>query len=109
MGGHHSYRAVFQEGGIGTQTNVLTGTERRLRRRGANTNPALSPARALEPGICGRDQLPPVLDHEVEFTVQGCGAFTMGQPVRSESCTVGDFRYRLLVFPHGTNGSGEIS
>eukprot|EP00929_Paragymnodinium_shiwhaense_P086804 TRINITY_DN4722_c0_g1_i1.p1 TRINITY_DN4722_c0_g1~~TRINITY_DN4722_c0_g1_i1.p1 ORF type:complete len:1338 (-),score=356.76 TRINITY_DN4722_c0_g1_i1:238-4086(-) len=50
--------------------------------------------------------LPPCADHEVDIEVKDALSYTMGQSVRSNSKTVGNFRFRLLVFPCGTHSAG---
>lgn len=55
---------------------------------------------------CTRDGLPPPADHEIEFIVKDALTYTAGQPTRSHSKTVGNFRFRLLVFPSGTHSTG---
>jgi hypothetical protein len=41
-------------------------------------------------------------DNELEFVVQDPFSYKPGQSVRSQSKTVGDMQFRLLVFPAGT-------
>lgn len=95
--GNHSYSAFFHEGGTGVQVNSQTGRARPLHR--VQYQDAV-------PGMCGRDQLPAPLDHEIEFLVPGWTNFTIGQTIRSDVFTVGDFSFRLLVFPRGTQCTG---
>mmetsp|Transcript_37618 Transcript_37618/g.108595 ORF Transcript_37618/g.108595 Transcript_37618/m.108595 type:complete len:399 (-) Transcript_37618:99-1295(-) len=51
---------------------------------------------------CAKENLPPVLDHEVDIVIPDATSYTCGQTVRSESKVVGNFRFRLLVFPAGS-------
>lgn len=108
--GRHAYAARF-DGVGGVQTNVATQRRRRIRRAAGAlpaataTLPAPAPMARPVPGPCGREALPPVQPHEIEFVVpfgELSGAVSHGQHVRSHSISVGDFTFRLLVFPRGT-------
>eukprot|EP00927_Polykrikos_kofoidii_P048381 TRINITY_DN4266_c0_g1_i1.p1 TRINITY_DN4266_c0_g1~~TRINITY_DN4266_c0_g1_i1.p1 ORF type:complete len:1211 (-),score=249.41 TRINITY_DN4266_c0_g1_i1:146-3778(-) len=50
-----------------------------------------------------KEALPPVADHEIEFIVTDALGFAAAQSTRSQSKTVGNFRFRILVFPSGTH------
>jgi len=52
-----------------------------------------------------KEALPPPADDEIEFLVKDPKSYTMGQTVRSQSKIVGNFRYRILVFPSGTQSA----
>jgi len=52
---------------------------------------------------CIKDNLPPCAEHEVEVIVPDVLSYQTGQPARSEPKTVGNFRFRILVFPSGTH------
>jgi len=53
-----------------------------------------------------KENLPPVDAHEIEFIVPDALSYQMGQNTRSVSKTVGNFRFRILVFPSGTHTTG---
>jgi len=53
--------------------------------------------------------LPPVADHEIELIVKDALSYTCAQTERSPSKSVGNFRFRVLVFPAGSNSSGGSS
>eukprot|EP00933_Yihiella_yeosuensis_P038028 TRINITY_DN32000_c0_g1_i1.p1 TRINITY_DN32000_c0_g1~~TRINITY_DN32000_c0_g1_i1.p1 ORF type:complete len:652 (+),score=96.18 TRINITY_DN32000_c0_g1_i1:98-2053(+) len=56
-----------------------------------------------------KTDLPPCADHELEFVVPNCTSYERGERVRSEPLTVRNFRFRALVFPHGTaKGDGSF-
>mmetsp|Transcript_129327 Transcript_129327/g.322393 ORF Transcript_129327/g.322393 Transcript_129327/m.322393 type:complete len:1329 (-) Transcript_129327:246-4232(-) len=55
---------------------------------------------------CAKENLPPCADHEVEIIIRDALNYTSGQTVRSASKTVGNFRFRILVFPSGTQSTG---
>ena len=44
----------------------------------------------------------PMPEHETEFWIPNVDRFQEGEKVRSEPVTIGNFRYRVLVFPFGT-------
>jgi ubiquitin C-terminal hydrolase len=51
--------------------------------------------------------LPALADHELELVVKDAvHGYTAGQSVRSVSKIVGNFRFRLLIFPSGTHSTG---
>jgi len=93
--GHHRYTARITSADTGVQLNTATGTERPLRRAGALWTPPV-------PGECGHEALPPPQENETEFVVNDWSSFEGGQAVRSEPVTVGDFTFKLLVFPRGS-------
>jgi len=97
--GHHRYTARITSANAGVQVNVATGTERPLRRALVALGPPV-------PGECGRAALPPPQENEVEFVINDWSSFETAQPVRSEPLTVGDFTFRLLVFPRGSASTG---
>eukprot|EP00405_Crypthecodinium_cohnii_P010812 CAMPEP_0206428752 /NCGR_PEP_ID=MMETSP0324_2-20121206/5850_1 /ASSEMBLY_ACC=CAM_ASM_000836 /TAXON_ID=2866 /ORGANISM="Crypthecodinium cohnii, Strain Seligo" /LENGTH=1228 /DNA_ID=CAMNT_0053894337 /DNA_START=227 /DNA_END=3913 /DNA_ORIENTATION=+ len=84
---------------------------------GPMTEGALSPQRGVEEGLVDRRRmdgqasefsvhnLPPCLDHEVEFFVPNALNYALGEQVRSETKTVGNFKFKILVFPGGTQMS----
>ena len=47
----------------------------------------------------------PCMEHEYEFTIPNINRFAEGDRVRSDPITVGNFQYRLLIFPFGTKAS----
>ncbi|CAE7522789.1 UBP13 [Symbiodinium sp. CCMP2592] len=50
-----------------------------------------------------KENLPPPMDHEIEFLIKDPKSFSVGQSVTSEMKTLhGCFTFRLLVFPMGT-------
>lgn len=94
--GRFAYDVSFQNDRAGIQTNVSTGRQRALRRR----------LPQHEAGICRREQLPTLLAHELEFAFSPRPDGEPGQTIRSEIKLVGDFQFRLLVFPRGTRSTG---
>lgn len=54
---------------------------------------------------CVRENLRPCDPHEVEFCVKDALTYAVGASVRGPSCVVGNFRFRLLIFPNGTHSS----
>lgn len=54
---------------------------------------------------CIKENLPPCADHEVEVIIRDALGYQTGQPTRSVSKTVGNFRFRILVFPSGTHST----
>jgi len=69
------------------------------------------PEGRLSPDDFNRENLPQLLDHELEFTIEDVTKFSSGTSVRSDPKTVGNFRFRILVFPAGTAGTngGQVS
>ncbi|OLP80383.1 Ubiquitin carboxyl-terminal hydrolase 12 [Symbiodinium microadriaticum] len=53
-----------------------------------------------------KENLPPVMQNEIEFAIKDCRKYSCGTSVRSECKTVGNFRFRLLIFPGGTQTAG---
>jgi len=53
-----------------------------------------------------KEALPPTAEHEIEVIIKDATTFTAGQATRSPSKTVGNFRFRILVFPSGTHSTG---
>ena len=53
-----------------------------------------------------KENLPPLMDNELEFEIKDCHKYTCTTSVRSEPKTVGNFRFRLLIFPSGTQSTG---
>jgi len=62
-------------------------------------------ARAGGDDSCTKENLRPLFAHEVDFVVRGGLSYTVGQPTRSPSRVVGNFRFRLLIFPSGTHST----
>lgn len=52
-----------------------------------------------------KENLPPLLENELEFYIQDCRKYRCGDSVRSDPKTVGNFRFRLLIFPGGTQST----
>ncbi|CAJ1368546.1 unnamed protein product, partial [Effrenium voratum] len=53
-----------------------------------------------------KENLPPLMDNELEFVIKDCHKYSCAAHVRSEPKTVGNFRFRLLIFPGGTQTTG---
>jgi len=53
-----------------------------------------------------KENLPPLADHEIEFNIKDVLNFTAGSSIRSDPKIVGNFRFRILVFPAGTHSTG---
>ncbi|CAE8583766.1 unnamed protein product [Polarella glacialis] len=73
-------------------------------RRSADANDSPDAGRDVE--VYTRDQLPPDMDHEMEFVVRDAMNYASGEKIRSEPFIVRNFRYRILVFPAGTASAG---
>lgn len=58
-----------------------------------------------------KESLPPCASHEVEVLIKDAASYTLGQSTRSPQMTVGNFRFRILVFPGGSqnSGGGQVS
>merc|ERR1719350_2008763 len=54
---------------------------------------------------CRKEGLPPPAENEIEFVVPDALSYTAGQTTRSKSKTVGNFRFRVLLFPSGTHNT----
>lgn len=54
---------------------------------------------------CTRENLPPCADHEIDFIVKDATSYQAGAATRSASKTVGNFRFKILVFPCGTQST----
>eukprot|EP00440_Ansanella_granifera_P045560 gb/GFBE01049357.1/.p1 GENE.gb/GFBE01049357.1/~~gb/GFBE01049357.1/.p1 ORF type:complete len:1302 (+),score=337.04 gb/GFBE01049357.1/:1-3906(+) len=52
-----------------------------------------------------KDSLPPLMDHELEFSIKDAHRYRCGESVRSDPKTVGNFRFRILCFPSGTQST----
>lgn len=55
---------------------------------------------------CKKESLPPPAEHEIEFTVKDVLGYAAGQAVRSNPKIVGNFRFKVLIFPGGTHSTG---
>jgi len=75
-------------------------------RRDGGVGDSDADGRAHSGDACTKENLPPCADHEVEVVVKDALSFSAGQPTRSVSKTVGNFRFRILVFPSGTHSTG---
>jgi len=53
-----------------------------------------------------KECLPPPADHEIEVIVKDALMYQPGSATRSEPKTVGNFRFKILVFPSGTHSTG---
>lgn len=80
--------------------------------RGVNEEPASERRRRGDSGDarhgvaqleCAKECLPPCLDHEVELLIPDALNYQVGQTVRSDSKIVGNFKFKILVFPCGTH------
>jgi hypothetical protein len=54
---------------------------------------------------CKKDNLPPLAEHELEFFIKDPLSYPAGKNARSEPKIVGNFRFRLLIFPSGTHST----
>mmetsp|Transcript_156414 Transcript_156414/g.291945 ORF Transcript_156414/g.291945 Transcript_156414/m.291945 type:complete len:1326 (+) Transcript_156414:95-4072(+) len=55
---------------------------------------------------CTKENLPPLAEHEIEYIVRDATSYSAGQSTRSPSKVVGNFRFRILIFPSGTHSTG---
>merc|ERR1719282_1542665 len=64
--------------------------------------------RSHMPEECTKECLPPPADHEIEFIVKDALSYPAGMPTRSAAKSVGNFRFKILVFPSGTQSTGGL-
>jgi ubiquitin C-terminal hydrolase len=58
--------------------------------------------------LWNKDQLPPPRDHELEFLVKDPKSYLQGRSLVSHiKALQGSFRFRLLIFPMGTDSTGR--
>eukprot|EP00440_Ansanella_granifera_P021784 gb/GFBE01023649.1/.p1 GENE.gb/GFBE01023649.1/~~gb/GFBE01023649.1/.p1 ORF type:complete len:1458 (+),score=331.24 gb/GFBE01023649.1/:1-4374(+) len=95
---------VSEDGLFGTRPEA-DGT--RSPSPGASQDSTASRARqAASSSMWRKENLPPPLDHELEFLVQDPTSYKQGASIHSHCQTVhGSFTFRLLVFPMGTDST----
>lgn len=83
----------------------------RLTRPNANVEAELADFEVLqerENAQWCKEKLPPPREHELEFLIKDLKSYRQGKSVLSEITSLqGSFRFRLLVFPMGTESTGK--